>query len=198
MKTANTPASTSATIPSTHANGIDREALLASIDAIRDQPANGMTTWSVRSQWMGGTRTDHHVDHLDIGSQRIHRPFTIRIDEPEQLCGTNQFANPQEYLLSAINACMMVGYAAVATLMGIKLESLEVETTGDIDLRGFLAIDPTIRNGYPEIHQTIRIAADATEQQLNELHRAVLATSPNFEHITRAVPMKPRLEIVER
>ena len=53
--------------------------------------------------------------------KKIGRHFVISIDEPLELCGTNQYPNPQEYLLAATNACMIVGYVAVAALMGVKL-----------------------------------------------------------------------------
>lgn len=176
-----------------HRNGIDAEALRATIEAIRGNSALGATRWSVQSRWMGGTRSDHHVHGCEIGGKAIVRPFTIRIDEPLELCGTNEHPNPQEYLLSALNACMMVGYSAVATLMGIRLTRLEVETSGEIDLRGFLGIDAAVPAGYPRLEQTVRIAGDGTPEQFQELHRIVRATSPNYFNVTRAVAVDSRL-----
>jgi uncharacterized OsmC-like protein len=179
----------------THRNGIDTAALLETIDAIRENPALGQTRWAVRSAWVGGTRADHHVSGFEIGSRPVERSFVIRSDEPHELCGTNQFPNPQEYLLAALNACMMVGYAAVAATMGITLRSLEVRTTGDIDLRGFLGIDGGVPPGYTSLSQEVRIASDATRERLQELHRVVQATSPNFFNLTHAVPVNSRLTI---
>jgi uncharacterized OsmC-like protein len=80
------------------------------------------------------------------GKSIANSNFTLT--SPCELCGTNQFANPQEYLLAATNACMMVGYATVAAVMGVRLTKLEVEVDGDIDLRGFLDVDRTIPPGY--------------------------------------------------
>ena len=178
-------------------NGIDLEALQGAIDAITENPAAGMTRWAVRSEWKGGTRTDHNVDGYEIGGERVERPFTLKVDEPLELCGTNEYANPQEHLLAAVNACMMVGYSAVAALMGIELESLQVELKGDIDLRGFLAIDESVANGYEGLEQTVRISAPgASAEELAKLHETVLATSPNFFNITKAVPTNSRLEVV--
>jgi uncharacterized OsmC-like protein len=177
-------------------NGIDVGALRASIDQISQDPAAGQTRWKVRSEWQGGTRADHHVDGIEVGGQAVDRKFTLKSDEPFELCGNNEYANPQEYLLAGLNACMMVGYAAVAALMGIELEKLEVELDGDIDLRGFLAIDEKVAPGYEGLRQTVRIEADATPEQLDELHRAVQKTSPNFFNITNAIPVNSRL-IVE-
>ncbi len=183
--------------PATRINGIDTESLRQTIDAIDADPAKGATEWAIRSVWRGGTRSDHHIAGCSISGEFISRPFTISTDEPEQLCGTNQFPNPQEHLLAGLNACMMVGYAAVAALMGITLTRLEVRTTGEIDLRGFLGLDPSAPKGYPRLEQTVHIASDAPREKLEELHAAVKATSPNFYNITHAVPTDSRL-VIER
>ena len=178
-------------------NGINVVALQGCVDAITHTPSEGNTSWKVASVWKGGTRSDHHIHGCSIGSKFIPREFTLRSDEPEELCGTNRFANPQELLLAGLNACMMVGYAAVAATMGITLTKLEVETKGDIDLRGFLGIDATVPAGYRGLTQTVRIAGDATDVQFERLHDVIRATSPNFYNITRAIPTDSRM-IVEK
>jgi hypothetical protein len=76
-------------------NGVDTEALNEAIQAISADPAKGQTKWKVTSHWKGGTRSDAVVKEYHIGGQRISKDFTIRVDEPYELCGTNQFANPQ-------------------------------------------------------------------------------------------------------
>ena len=38
------------------------------------------------------------------------------IDEPLDLGGASGYANPQEYLLAALNACMIVDYTALCAL----------------------------------------------------------------------------------
>jgi len=176
-------------------NGIDTQALRQSIEGISENPAAGQTTWQVSSRWKGGTRTEHVVDGVVIGGETVDRGFRIQIDEPLELCGTNEYANPQEHLMSAINACMMVGYSAVAALMGITLTRLEVELTGDIDLRGFLGIDASVPSGYERLEQVVRLDGDATPEQFQKLHETVLATSPNYFNITRAIPTHSTLRI---
>lgn len=176
-------------------NGIDVAALKQSIANIEANPAAGQTHWTVRSRWEGGTRTDHFVDGFDIGGQQVNRQFQIQIDEPCQLCGTNQFANPQEYLLAATNACMMVGYATVAAVMGVKLTKLELEITGDIDLRGYLDIDATVARGYERLHYTVRIAGDGTQEQFEKMHEVVQRTSPNYYNIANPIELTSELVV---
>ena len=85
--------------------------------------------------------------------------------------GSNQFANPQEHLIAALNACMMVGYVAQCAVRGITLESLEIETEGEIDLRGFLGIDPAVPPGYENLSYTVRIKGSGTKEEFAEIHR---------------------------
>ena len=178
-----------------HLNGIDAAAVRAAITEITANAETGLTSWAVTSRWRGGTRTDHFVDGCTIGGQRNDRKFTIQIDEPPELNGTDEFANPQEYLMSALNACMMVGYATYATLLGIRLTKLEIETKGDIDLRGFFEIDESVKNGYDALQQTVRLAGDATPEELRELHEVALRTSVNYFNITQEVPVESNLVI---
>lgn len=174
-------------------NGINTEALQSAIDAIKLDPEKGQTTWTIQSRWAGGTRSEHKVKGFKIGGVEVRRDFDIQIDEPKELCGTNLHPNPQEHLLAAMNACMMVGYSAVSALMGVRLTRLEVTTTGDIDLRGFLGIDPSVANGYEQLQQTVRIAGDGTPEQFRQIHETVKRTSPNYFNITRAVAVNSRL-----
>lgn len=176
-------------------NGIDVEALNGAIAAISEDPAKGQTSWRVTTEWKGGTRNDTRVTSYSIGGQEVEKDFLIRIDEPLELCGTNQFANPQEYLMAAVNSCIMVGYAAACALNGIELESLRLETEGDIDLRGFLGIDAAVPAGYEEIRYKVFIKAKATEEQLREVHDFVSRTAPNRYNMMNAIPMKTTLVV---
>lgn len=176
-------------------NGIDTDALIGAANAIAKDPAKAQTHWQVSSHWRGGTRSDAIVKTCDIGDQRIKKDFTISIDEPRELCGTNQFANPQEHLLAALNACMIVGYTAICALEGIELEELRIETDGDIDLRGFLGLDPSVAPGYEQLNYTVYIKGDGTPEQFEKVHRAVMSRSPNYFNMANAVPLKARLVI---
>jgi uncharacterized OsmC-like protein len=183
------------TVEPTIVNGVNVDDLLALIESVRRHAANGMTKWRVATTWQGQTRSRAEVDGFAIGGERVPRRFAIDIDEPCELGGTNQFANPQEYLLAALNACMIVGYVAQCAVRGIMLESLRIEVTGDIDLRGFLGIDPAVLPGYETLNYTVRIKGSGTNEEFAEVHKAVMATSPNFHNLSRPVDLKPTLVV---
>jgi uncharacterized OsmC-like protein len=132
-------------------NGINVDNLFALIQGIKQDAAKGKTNWRVTTTWQGQARSRAQVEDFGIGGERVPRPFWIDIDEPCELGGTNQFANPQEHLIAALNACMTVGYVAQCAVRGITLESLKIETDGEIDLRGFLGLDPTVIPGYENL-----------------------------------------------
>jgi uncharacterized OsmC-like protein len=181
--------------PSRIINGIDADALRNVMAAISEDHAKGMTNWNVRTMWKGGTRNDTHVTNYTIGGERVEKDFTIKIDEPLALLGTNQHANPQEYLLAALNSCMMVGYAAVCALQGIRLDRMHIETTGDIDLRGFLGLDENVKPGYDSLTYTVHLSGDATPEQFQAVHEFVMRTSPNRFNIASQVALQARLVV---
>lgn len=183
------------TVGPTVVNGINVNDLFALIDGVRRDTAKARTNWRVTTTWQGQTRSRAQVEGFAIGGEQVPRRFSIDIDEPCELGGTNRYANPQEHLIAALNACMTVGYVAQCAVRGITLESLEIETDGEIDLRGFLGVDPTVAPGYEKLSYVVRIKGSGTKEQFAEIHAAVMATSPNFYNLSRSVPLEPTLVV---
>lgn len=176
-------------------NGINVEDLFALIERVKQHPANGKTHWHVATTWEGQARSRAHIEGFGIGGEQVQRRFSIDIDEPRELGGTNRFANPQEHLIAALNACMIVGYVAQCAVRGIVLERLEIETHGEIDLRGFLGIDPAAPAGYENLRYVVRIKGSGTKDEFARVHEAVMATSPNFYNLSRSVSLMPTLVV---
>jgi uncharacterized OsmC-like protein len=176
-------------------NGINVDDLFALIEGVRRDPAKGKTNWRVTTAWQGQARSRTQIESFRIGGEQVSRRFSIDIDEPCELGGSNRFANPQEHLLAALNACITVGYVAQCAVRGITLESLEIETDGEIDLRGFLGIDPDVPTGYEKLNYVVRIKGSGTKEEFAEVHKAVMATSPNFYNVSRPVALKPTLVV---
>src|SRR6266550_3981415 len=176
-------------------NGINLDDLFEVIEGVRRDARKGKTNWHVTTTWQGQTRSRAQVEGFEIGGKRVPRRFSIDIDEPFEIGGSNRFANPQEHLLAALNACIMVGYVAQCAVRGITLESLAIETVGEIDLRGFLGIDSTIPPGYENLSYIVRIKGSGTKEEFAEIHEVVMATSPNFHNVSRPVDLKPTLVV---
>lgn len=176
-------------------NGMYVDDVRALIETVKQDASQARTSWKVSSAWRGGTHVRSFVDSFHLGGAEYKRRFTIDTDEPEEIGGGDLHPNPQEQLMAALNACMMVGYVALCALHGITLEKLEIETEGDTDLRGFFALDGAVPAGYESLSYTVRIKGDATKGQFAAIHKMVRATSPNFHNISRAVAMDAKLVV---
>ncbi len=174
-------------------NGIDLNALEETVEAIGKDAGCANVQFRVKTEWMGQTRSQSTVEGYRIGGSEVARRFTIAADEPHELLGTNSAPNPQELLMSPVNACMMVGYVAQAAVRGITLESCTIETEGELDLRGFLGLDDKVPAGYRRIDYKVRLEGDGTREQYEEIHQAVMATSPNYFNMAMPIEMRGRL-----
>lgn len=176
-------------------NDIDLDALEESVAGVQADPSKAILGFQVSSRWAGQCRSEHQVAGFRQAGEWIERPFTIAADEPEELLGTNSAPNPQELLMSALNACMIVGYVAGASVNGIELESVEIETHGELDVRGFFGLSGEVPAGMPQIDYTVRIKGKGSAAQFEEIHRQVMATSPNFYHLSRPIQLNGKLEL---
>jgi uncharacterized OsmC-like protein len=176
-------------------NGLDLDALNTVVGEIQQDASKALVGFAVSTRWTGQTGSRTSVKGYEIAGEHVAREFEIVADEPFELLGSNTAPNPQELLMAAANACMTVGYVAGAALRGIKLEKLEIETSGQLDLRGFLGLDDSVPPGYEQIDYTVRIAGNGTPEQFEEIHRTVMQTSPNYFNLARPIRMNGRLQV---
>lgn len=174
-------------------NGIDLAGLREMAAAIAEIPDRGRAGFRVNTDWKGQTRSETTVDSCTLGGAVVPRGFTIRTDEPHELLGSNSAPNPQELLMAALNACMVVHYVAQASVRGIALDSCRIETEGEIDLRGCLGADETIPPGFRRINYTVFLEGNGTREQFEEIHEAVTAASPNYFNMAQPTQMCGRL-----
>jgi uncharacterized OsmC-like protein len=174
-------------------NDIDLTALGAVVEAVQADPAQAKVGFHVTSRWQGQTRSETTVEAFTLGGERIARDYKIAVDEPDELLGSNTAPNPQELLMTAVNACMIVGYVAGAATRGIELDTLEIETKGELDLRGFLGLGDDVPAGYRALEYDVRIKGNGTAAQFAEIHETVMATSPNYFNMSRPIRMNGKL-----
>jgi uncharacterized OsmC-like protein len=181
------------TVKNERVNGLDLKALGEVVEAIEKDPSQAMVGFDVTTRWSGQTRSETLIEGFTLGGERITRTHKIVVDEPCQLLGGDSAPNPQEMLMAAFNACIMVGYVAGASLKAITLQSVEIRTHGELDLRGFLGLSDEIAPGYEQIHYEVRIKGDGTAEQFEEIHQTVIRTSPNYFNISRPIRVNATL-----
>ena len=129
-----------------------------------------------------------------MGQGRKIRPDGIclcsRPHGPPVLMNQNRAANPVEYVLHALAACLTTSLVYHAAARGVKVDEVESTLEGDLDLRGFLGLSDDVRTGYHNIRVTFRVKSEASAETLRELCRH----SPVFDIVSNPVPVFVSLE----
>ncbi|BFM40945.1 OsmC family protein [Synechocystis sp. LKSZ1] len=173
---------------------IDPIALAEAKTNIQGQPDLGIVTYGVELAWQGGTRAIAKALPLHMGQEWIDRPFTWTVDEPQALLGSNQGPTPQEYLMSGVGACILVGFTVNAAILGIPIRQLTVSITGSLNLAGFLDLDPHAPVEMLGIQYKISVDSDASPEQLALLHDKAVNFSPNAMTVAKGIPLSGSLE----
>jgi len=103
--------------------------------------------------------------------------FKMIFDEPEQMGGTNQGANPMSAALGVMGACQTIVAFLFAEKMGIKLEDFYVELEGDMDMDALMQKHEG-RTGFQEIRYKMHIKADNTIEELEKFGHFIEQTCP--------------------
>ncbi len=117
------------------------------------------------------------------------RGFTFDVDEPATLAGTDTAPSPVEYALAALATCQEITYRLHADHLGIPIDAVAVTLEGDLDLRGFFAVDDDVRPGFIDIQGTVTLESPAPRSELERLKAHVDAHCPVFDLLSNPTPL---------
>jgi uncharacterized OsmC-like protein len=173
-------------------NGVDTETLFATLDAIKAKPEIATFQFRVRNRWIDGAHNRSTIKDFYAACQEDTsraKPFEIDAGEPAILIGSDTGANPAEYLLHALAACLTTSLVYVAAARGVRLTHVESTLEGDMDVRGALGISDDYRNGFSNIRASFRVQGDAPEEKLRELVARAQQRSAVYDMVTHGVPV---------
>ena len=177
-------------------NGVNVDELFATIEAVKSDAEIARFRFRAANKWIDGGNNQTVINDYDGARQTFSRsePFVIQKDEPPILLGTDKGANPVEYVLAALAGCLTTSLVYHAAAQGVEIEEIESRFEGDLDLRGFLGLDETVRNGYESVRVAFKIKSDAPQEKLQELVELAQRRSPVFDILTNKTPVEVRLE----
>ncbi len=111
------------------------------------------------------------------------------VDEPAALAGDDLAASPVEYALGALVSCQVVVYRLYAQALGIVVDDITIDATGELDARTLFGIEGGPRAGFTSIDLAITIIGPETEERYNELRAAVDAHCPVLDLFANATPV---------
>ncbi|KJR97752.1 MAG: hypothetical protein VR65_22190 [Desulfobulbaceae bacterium BRH_c16a] len=176
-------------------NGIDVGKLAETIQAIKETPSIADFKFRISNKWQGGGLNQTTVNASYGAGQEFpdrEGKFTMQADEPPILLSGDQAANPVEHLLHALAACVTTSMVYHAAARKIPLEAVESHLEGELDLHGFLGLDPDVRKGFKNITFNVRLTGDLSEEQKQEV-MSCSQFSPVFDMVTNTVPVTVKL-----
>ncbi len=180
------------TVTDTIRNGVDTDKMFATLDLIKTQPELAKFQFRATNRWIGGSHNRSTIKGFyAAGGEDTTRTEEFEIDagEPAILLGSDDGANPAEYLLHALAACLTTSIVYVAAARKVELTSVESTLTGDMDVRGALGVDREPRNGFERIGVSFRVTGNAPEEKLREVVERAQKRSAVYDMVTNGVPV---------
>jgi putative redox protein len=160
-----------------------KDIIVATQSDLRTNPDNAVATFSADSRQVEGLRSETKI-----------RQFSLTVDEPPNLGGTDAGPNPVELVLASLATCQEITYRAYATALGIPLESVSVKLEGSLDLRGFLAVKDDVRAGFSAVRGVVNLKSSAPAADLAKLKEVVDAHCLVLDILRAPVPVDLKLE----
>jgi uncharacterized OsmC-like protein len=174
-------------------NGVDSAQMYGTLDAIKADPSLGTFQFRATNRWIDGAHNRSTIQGFYGAGQEDEsreKAFVVDAGEPAVLLGSDTGANPAEYLLHALAACLTTTLVYVATARKVRLTEVSSTLVGDMDVRGCLGVSDEVRNGFSRIRASFTVKGDAPEEKLREVVERAQARSAVFDIVSNGVPVE--------
>jgi uncharacterized OsmC-like protein len=158
----------------TSSSGVNAQVLGTVVESIKNQPEMAKVTFEVQTQWQSGDgfKITSTGKNFQIGGQTVERreAFTLASDFPDELGGMSRGPTVCEMCMANIGSCISQTIVAYATMMGVQLDSIRIQTEGDLDIRGFTSVSEKVRPGAQEFRINVHLdSKTASKEQLQKV-----------------------------
>ena len=174
-------------------NGVNVTGVFEVIDAVKSDPELAQFKFRASNTWIDGGHNRSTIKSFygcKMEDSSRDTPFVLDADEPPVLLGQDTGANPVEYVLHALAACLTTSMVYHAAARGIEIEAVDSTLEGDIDLRGFLGVSNKVRKGYHHVGVRMRVKSAAKPEVLRELAKY----SPVYDLVSNSLPVDVTIE----
>ena len=152
-------------------------------------------TFQMQTHWQSGDgfKITSTGKNFQIGGQTVERreAFTVASDYPNEMGGMSKGPTVCEMCMASIASCVSQTIVAYATMMGVQLDSIRIQTEGDIDIRGFTGVSEKVRPGAQEFRMSIHLdSKTASKEQLAKLYELGKRFSPAIDTLAHGTTIK--------
>ena len=151
-----------------------------------DDPEHARTVKWAATVSSAETDALHSVVHIGKGYG-----VSLRTGIDRAVGGEHDLPNPGDLLCAALAACKDGTIRMIADLLGIPILDLQVEVTGDVDVRGCLAIDRAVNVGFRSMtcRVQLRVPADVDPKRIAMLRKQAEQSCVNLDSLRSGVPV---------
>jgi uncharacterized OsmC-like protein len=176
-------------------NDVNVEKIKALDGMVRANPALGQATLKVRSTWQRGTKALVEVGQVQALGQDLFprtRRFVITTDDPDVLGGVDGGPTAVETLVAALAGCITSGIATNAALFDVPLDRIDIDMEANLDFRGVLGHDKSVRTGVSDIRYTVTVQSPAPEDKVRRCKETIDRKSPVRDTLANPVNISSR------
>ena len=176
-------------------SGVNAQVLGTVIETIKNKPEMAKVTFQVQTQWQNGDgfKITSTGKNFQIGGQTVERreAYTLASDYPDEMGGMSKGPTVCEMCMASIGSCISQTIVAYATMIGVQLDSIRIQTEGDVDIRGFTGVSEDVRPGAQEFRMDIHLESKtASKEQLEKLYELGNRFSPAIDTMTHGTTIK--------
>ncbi len=160
-----------------------KEAFERNQKALQMRPSKAKSTATTKVRLFDGTTCE--VEHK-------HWKFKVDIGKSEG--GNDAGPGPGILERGALGSCLAIAYSQQAAVLGIPVDSIEIDVESDFDARGMLHLsdDPP---GFEALRYKVRIESPASKEKIMQMIEEADQHSPVLDDFSRAIPVERQVEI---
>lgn len=153
-------------------------------NAIEQKPELGRGTATTKVRIRGACTVD-----IEDGG------WKLVCDESVGDGGGGEGPDPGVYGRAALGSCLAMGYAQWGAILGVPLDSIEVDVHSDYDAFAMFGFDKTKPPGWGRVRYVVRIESSAPEEDIRRLIDQTDALSPLLDDFARALSIQREVQI---
>jgi uncharacterized OsmC-like protein len=161
-----------------------KTALDRNIKAIGLRPAIGRGTAVTKVRIRDGCTAD-----IEDGG------WKLTADEGKNDGGNGEGPDPGVFGRAALGSCLAIGYAEWAAVLGVPIESIEVEVHADYDAAAMFGLDKSKKPGWGAVRYVVRVESSASESEVRKLIDHADSLSPLLDDFSRPLSITRELHI---
>lgn len=181
---------TSATTnPNAACNGLNVTDITNLAARIQQHQDYGQFQFRAQNKWIDGALTRSFIQGFYAGGKENTartRALVLDSDQPQFLGGSNTAANPVEQILHALGSCLTTTLVSHASVAGINVDSVDTNSVGHLDARGFFGISKAVNKGYKKISVEMTVNSQGSVDTLKQL----ALHSPVYDMLSKAVDIE--------